>query len=300
MIAPRTHQGVMKFEHLVQVKPGFGGFEEPYERARVVFLGIPLDLTSSYRTGMRLAPSRIREASMNLETYQLSMGLDVFERVGIADLGDVAIVPTDLNATGLRIERVVKKLCEDGKVPALLGGEHTITYFAAKAMGEPFLLQLDAHRDLREEYSGDRLCHATVARRVLDFLPAERLLQVGVRSCSKEEADFAREKRIETYTTEQLLQDPKGVLAGIRAKVGNARVYLSLDLDVLDPAFAPGVATPEPGGVSTLDVLKLARELGKLNLCGFDIVELAPPHDHETTAFAAARIIYELLAAIGG
>jgi len=285
-------------EHLIPVKPGFGGFEEPYERARVVFVGVPLDVTSSYRAGMRLAPSRIREASTNLETYQPSLGLDVFERVGIADLGDLVIVPTDLNATGSRIEGVVRKLREDGKVPVLLGGEHTITYFAVKAMGEVFLIQLDAHRDLREEYLGDRLCHATVARRVLDFLPEERLLQLGVRSCSKEEADFAREKKIESYTTEQLLEDLKGVLARVRAKVSDSRVYLSLDLDVLDPAFAPGVATPEPGGLSTLDVLKLARELGRLNLCGFDVVELAPPHDDGTTAFAAARIIYELLAVI--
>ena len=298
LIALKAHQKVM-FEYLTPAKPAFGDFKEPYERAKVVFVGIPLDLTSSYRVGMHLAPSRIREASVNLETYQLSMGLDVFERVSVADLGDLAVVPADLNATGLRIEEVVQRLREDGKVPALLGGEHTITYFAVKAIGEVFLLQLDAHRDLREEYSGNKLCHATIARRVLDFLPAERLLQIGVRSCSKEEADFTREKGIGGYTPEQLLEDPKRVLADIRAKVGDARVYLSLDLDVLDPAFAPGVATPEPGGVSTLDALKLTRELGKLNLCGFDVVELTPPHDDGTTAFAAARIIYELLAAMG-
>ena len=284
--------------HLICMRPGFGGFDEPYERARVVFMGVPLDITSSYRTGMRFAPARIREASMNLETYLMSAELDVFEQLGIADIGDLVLVSTDLNATGERIERAVRKLRDEGKVPALLGGEHTLTYFSSRVFENAFLVQLDAHRDLREEYMGDRLCHATVMRRVLDSLPSDRLLQVGIRSCSKEEAEFARSAGLHAYTTEWVLEDPQRVTSDVRKKVGNERVYLSIDLDVLDPAFAPGVATPEPGGLSTLDVIKLVRELGKLNICGFDVVELAAPHDDGKTAFAAAKIIYELLAAI--
>lgn len=294
----RFFEGELMIEHLMPVRPGFGGFDEPYERARVAFMGVPLDVTSSYRLGMRFAPGKIREASMNLETYLMSAGLDVFERLGIADVGDLEVVPTDLTTTGERIERAVKKLRDDGKVPALLGGEHTLTYFASKAFEGVFLVQLDAHRDLREEYSGDRLCHATVMRRVLDGLSPERLLQAGVRSCSREEAEFARSTRIRTYTAEQVLEDPNRVASEICQSVGDSRVYLSIDLDVLDPAFAPGVATPEPGGLSTLDVIKLVRELGKLNICAFDVVELAAPYDDGTAAFAAAKIIYELLAAM--
>jgi len=285
-------------EHMIPVRPGFGGFDEPYERALVVFMGVPLDVTSSYRTGMRFAPARIRDASMNLETYLMSAELDVFEQLGIADIGDLVLVPTDMNASGERIERVVRKLRDEGKVPALLGGEHTLTYFSSRALGEAFLVQLDAHRDLRDEYLGDKLCHATVMRRVLDFLPHERLLQVGVRSCSKEEAEFVGSTRIQAYTTEQVLDDLHGIASDVRKKVGDASVYLSIDLDVLDPAFAPGVATPEPGGLSTLDVIKLVRELGRLNIRAFDVVELAAPHDDGKTAFAAAKIIYELLAAM--
>ncbi|KUO41050.1 MAG: hypothetical protein AVW06_01805 [Hadesarchaea archaeon DG-33-1] len=290
----------MSIEHLTCIRPGFGGFDEPYKRAQVVFMGVPLDITSSYRTGMRFAPARIREASMNLETYLMSAELDVFEQLGIADIGDLVLVSTDLNATGERIERAVRKLRDEGKVPALLGGEHTLTYFSSRVFENAFLVQLDAHRDLREEYLGDRLCHATVMRRVLDSLPSDRLLQVGIRSCSKEEAEFARSAGLQAYMTERGLEDPQRVTSEVRKKVGNKRVYLSIDLDVLDPAFAPGVATPEPGGLSTLDVVKLVRELGKLNICGFDVVELAAPHDDGKTAFAAAKIIYELLAAISG
>jgi agmatinase len=283
-------------EHVTPVRPGFGGFDEPYKKAKVVFMGVPLDVTSSYRSGMKFAPARIREASMNIETYLMSAELDVFEEVGISDIGDIVLVPTDLRASGERIERVMKKLLSEDKVPAILGGEHTLTYFSSKMFRDIFLVQIDAHRDMRDEYMGDKLCHATVMRRVLDFLPSERLIQLGVRSCSKKEAEFAGSTKVQAYTTEQLLDDLRGVASEIRKKVSSASVYISLDIDVLDPAFAPGVSTPEPGGISTLDLLKLVRELGKMKIRAFDVVELAAPHDDGTTAFAAARVIYELLA----
>lgn len=285
-------------EWLTPVKPGFGGFDEPYERANVVFVGVPLDITSSYRSGYRFGPARIREASANLETYLMAAGLDVFERLDISDLGDLEVTPTDLKATGERILRTVQRIKGDEKMPVLLGGEHTLTYFAAQAFDDVFVVQLDAHRDLRDEYLGDKICHATVMRRVLDFLPPERLVQVGVRSCSKEEAEFAREAKILAYSSEQVIDDASRIIAEVRKLVGKARVYLTIDLDVLDPAFAPGVATPEPGGPSTVEISRLVRELGKLNICAFDVVELVPPHDDDTAAFAAAKIIYELLAAI--
>ncbi len=283
---------------MTPVRPGFGGFDEPYERAKVVFAGIPLDITSSYRSGCRFGPARIREASANLETYVTSAGLDVFEKLSISDLGDLMITTTDLETTGERISALVKRVNDDGKIPALLGGEHTLTYFSLQALDDVTVIQLDAHRDLRDEYLGDRLCHATVMRRVLDRLPAERLLQVGVRSCSKEEAEFADSIELKTYTSEEVLKDPAEVAAELKEQVGGSPVYLTVDLDVLDPAFAPGVSTPEPGGLSTLDLLKLVRELGKLKILAFDVVELTPPHDNGTTAFAAAKIIYELLAAM--
>jgi agmatinase len=276
----------------VSVKPGFGGLEGSYEEARVVFLGIPLDSTSSYRSGSRFAPSRIREASLNLETHLMSLGVELAERGGIADLGDL-LLSSDLAEDGRRVEEAVGGILEDGKLPALLGGEHTLTLFSLAAFGDVYLLQLDAHRDLREEYLGSRINHATVMRRVLDRVGPERLIQLGVRSCSSEEAEFG--KGIRFYTTEQLLEEGESVLREVRREVGSSPVYLTLDLDVLDPAFAPAVSTPEPGGLSTLDLLRILRGLRGLNLKGFDVVEVVPPFDTGITAFAAARAIYELL-----
>ncbi|MEM2874477.1 MAG: agmatinase [Candidatus Hadarchaeales archaeon] len=288
----------MDFDHVVPVKPGFGGFDEPYESAEVVFVGTPLDVTSSYRSGSRFAPAKIREASANLETYLPFLKLDVFERLHISDIGDILVVPTDLTVTEERIVRVLRKILSSEKIPAVLGGEHTITYFCMKAVGDSFMLQLDAHRDLREEYMGDRLCHASVMRRILDFLPPERLIQVGIRSCSKEEDEAFRGDYPKVYTSEEVLTDPQAVAKEIEKEIGDSPLYLSLDLDVLDPACAPGVATPEPGGISSTDLFRMLRRLGKMNLRAFDIVELTPPHDNGITAFAAARAAYEILGAI--
>jgi len=289
----------MTYEDLIKIRPGFGGFDLPYEKADVVFLGAPVDLTSSYRPGYRFAPTKIREASLNLETYIMSVGVDVFEKLNVTDVGDIIVTPADLEQTGKRITRAVEQILKDGKTPVVLGGEHTVSYFAIKPVEDAFVIHLDAHRDLREEYLGDKLCHASVMRRVLDERPGNKLIQIGVRSCSKDEIDFATETSVIAYSTDQIIGSPNQIMADVKKLVGNSKVYLSIDLDVLDPAFAPGVSTPEPGGLSTVELMRILREIGKLNLVAFDVVELVPPHDDGTTAFVAARIIYELLAVMG-
>lgn len=286
-------------EDIVKTGRGFGAFDLPYDRADVVFLGVPLDMTSSYRSGYKTAPSRIRDASVHLETYLPSLGLDVFEKLNITDVGDVVVVPGDMTATGERITRTVGKILGNGKIPFLLGGEHTVTYFSLMAFQDVFVVHLDAHSDLRNEYMGDPVCHATVLRRALDKMSADRLVQVGIRSCSKEEAEFAKEAGVKSYSSEDFMDDPKGVAEGVIKAADGRKVYMTIDLDILDPAFAPGVATPEPGGPSSAEVLRLVRNLGeRLDLVGCDIVELVPPYDNETTAFAAARIAYEVLGTI--
>ncbi|MFN4132828.1 MAG: agmatinase [Candidatus Hadarchaeales archaeon] len=283
-------------EWITPVKPGFGGFDFPYEKADVVFIGAPLDLTSSHRSGYRFAPAKIREASANLETYIPSAAVDVFVKHNISDLGDLIFTPTDIIESGRRITEVVRKVVEDGKIPVLLGGEHTITYFSVNAFPEVFVVQLDAHADLREEYLGDRICHATVMRRILDKTAPEKIAQLGIRSWSGEEAEFLKKTKHFFITTEALLERKNEAVEQLKRVVGDAPTYLTVDLDVLDPAFAPGVATPEPGGLSTADLLMIIREIAKLNIVGCDVVELTPPHDNGTTAFVAARIAYEMLA----
>ncbi len=278
----------------LSVKPGFGGLEGTYEEAKVVFLGIPLDSTSSYRSGARFGPSRIREASLNLETHLMSLGVELAEKGGIADLGDL-LLSSELQEDGKRIKEAVEELVEEGKIPALLGGEHTLTLFSLQAFGDVYVLQLDAHRDLREEYLGSRINHATVMRRVLDHLSPKKLIQLGVRSSSSEEAEFGKREGIRYYTSERLMEGGREVLEEVREEVGSSPVYLTLDMDILDPAFAPAVSTPEPGGLTTIDLLRILRGLKGLDIRGFDVVEVVPPFDSGQTAFAAARAIYELL-----
>ncbi len=276
------------------VEPGFGGMQGAYERAKVVFVGIPMDCTSSYRSGARFGPSRIREASINMETYLPSLDVDVYETVNISDLGDL-VLSSDLTKDGMSVTETVKKLIGDGKIPGLLGGEHTLTCFALRAFDDVYVLHFDAHRDLRDEYLGSRVNHATVMRRVLDRMKPEKLIQLGIRSSSKEEAEFAREKGIRTYTTEEILRSGTEIMKEVRRVVGSSPVYLTIDIDVLDPAFAPAVSTPEPGGLSTVDLLKLIRATGGLEIKGFDVVEVTPPFDSGNTAFAASKVIYEIL-----
>lgn len=284
---------------IIKVSPGFGGFDFPYDRADVVFVGIPLDITSSYRSGYRFAPAKIREASANLETFIPSVGVDVFEVLNISDLGDLVITSTDIEETGKRIETVVRKIKEDGKIPFLLGGEHTLTVFSTKPFDDVFVIQLDAHRDLRDEYLGDRVCHATVMRRILDRLPYDRVIQLGVRSWSKEEDEWLTNRPIRGYTTEDITKDFERTMREIETLVGDGIVYLTIDLDVLDPSFAPAVATPEPGGLSVIEILRIVRRLSRLKLAGVDVVELVPQYDNGNTAFVAARVIYEILAVLG-
>ena len=288
------------FPPVVRVSPGFGGFDFPYEGADVVFIGAPLDVSSSYRSGYRFAPARIREASANLETFVPSVGVDVFETLNITDIGDLVLVSTNIAEAGRRIAWAVDRVAADGKIPFILGGEHTVTVFSSGVFGDVFIVQLDAHRDLRDEYMGDRICHATVMRRILERVPPDRVVQLGVRSWSKDEEEWLRGKDIRTYTAEEVSADPSGVAREVGRIVGDGRVYLTIDLDVLDPAFAPAVGTPEPGGISMTDALKLLREIGRLNLAGADIVELVPQYDSGASAFAAARLVYETLAALAG
>lgn len=287
----------MKFKNICKPSKGFGAFDEPYDMAEIIFIGIPLKTTDFPNPGVANAPTEIREASLELETF-IMPGPDIFEALSVSDLGDLDLSQDSREARN-QITEVVREILGDGKVPALLGGEHTLSGFAVSVSDAPFVLYLDAHRDLRESYRGRKVSHGTVARRILDHVPPEKLIQVGVRSCSKSGEEFASKGRICTFTSEEIVEKPNEVVEDISNQVKDNPVYLSIDLDVLDPAFAPAVTTPEPGGASTLTLLKLLCELGKLNIQGFDLVEFDPSLEGgKRTGVTAARVIYELLGAL--
>ncbi|BDG61803.1 agmatinase [Caldinitratiruptor microaerophilus] len=275
----------------------FLGTSDDYASARVAIFGVPLDLTTSYRPGARFGPARLREASYGLEdwSYHQEAGLD---EVASCDLGDVALPIGQLEASLAAVGRVADRVVSDGKIPFMVGGEHlsTLPVLEAVARRHPdlALVHLDAHADLREEYLGNRLSHATVIRRCLEHVAPDRLYQFGIRSGTREEYEYAR-RHAHLW--------PHRVLEPLRAAVGDLRgrpVYVTLDLDVLDPAFAPGTGTPEPGGIDVRELLEALRVLGDLRVVGFDLVEAAPDLDPTgRTAVVGALIVREALLAFG-
>jgi agmatinase len=256
--------------------------------AEVVFLGVPFDGTSTGRVGSREAPNAIRAASYNLETYSDTAKADMAD-LRMIDYGNVIVCPGDTEETLRRVEETVKDI--KGKFPVIVGGEHIVTLPVVKALlrQHPKLtvLQFDAHLDLRDEYLGNKLSHVTVMRRLTEVLGKERIVQVGTHSFSADEKEFAKKNTV--------LKTPEN-LVNFSIK---GPVYLTIDMDVFDPSFAPGVSTPAPGGIAPLEFFDLVRKLGeKLDVVGFDVVETCPPHDSsDTTSLLAAKVIKDTLLA---
>ena len=257
--------------------------DRPLDEAQVAILGVPLERTVSFRGGPAQAPAAIRLASDSVESYSALFRADLVD-IGVCDLGDLDVhapLPTVLAA----LEGEIGKLLAAGKFPVVLGGEHTITLGAvrgvAAAVGEVQLLVLDAHSDLRDEYQGERICHATVLRRCREV--AERLVIVGARSF------FGGE------VAEPVFAD----LQEFAARLDRKRpLWLSLDLDALDPSLCPGVTNPEPGGLSYREAIEVFRVLRGFNVVGMDLVELAPPYDPSgVSAITAAKLVIEAVCA---
>ncbi|MCS7174031.1 MAG: agmatinase [Armatimonadetes bacterium] len=261
-------------------------------RPVAAILGVPYDGTQSYRRGAAQGPEAIRAASWSLETYSPVLHRDLEAHLAVADLGDLPVAGLDPSAMVEVVARTVASLDAD-TAPVLLGGDHTLTLGAVRALvaRHPDLrvVQFDAHADLREVYEGNRLSHASVMRRVWEVVGDGRIVQLGIRSGIQEEFEFAR-----AHCRWSL-----GALAlpdTVRHELQQVPVYLTLDLDVLDPAFAPGVGNPEPGGPSFQDLCGALRGLGRLRVVGLDVVELAPPLDPSgVSAVVAAKLLREVL-----
>jgi len=261
--------------------------------ARFVMIGVPLDCTGSFRRGTAYGPGKIREVSINIEEYSPFWDREL-KPEDFHDAGDMMLPPGNLVEWQARIERVTSSLLTEDKFPLFIGGEHLITYPIIKRFAQTFpdlaILHFDAHADLRDKYEGETLSHATVLRRVCETVSSQNLYQIGIRSGCREEFAFARENT-HLYLN-HILAPTKEVIT----LVGNRPVYITLDIDVVDPAFAPGTGTPEPGGCTALELLTAVCELVDLNVVGFDLVEVAPNHDlGERTALLAAKVIREFI-----
>ncbi len=272
----------------------FIGCDKSFEESDVVIFGAPFDGTCSYRPGSRFAPNKIRIDSYGLETYSPYLDRDL-EDYKIHDAGDIDLIFGNKYAVLDAIKEYASHIVNSNKKPLMIGGEHLVTLPVVTAMFEKHkdlvILHFDAHTDLRGDYMGEELSHATVIKQIWNFLGDDRIFQFGIRSGLKEEFAWA-EKDGHTFINKFGYDKLKDVVEKIKDKP----VYVTIDLDILDPSIFPGTGTPEPGGISFQDMLNILKTLEGLNIVGADVVELAPDYDPSGVSTAvAAKIMRELM-----
>jgi agmatinase len=260
-----------------------------------VIIGVPYDVTSTFRRGSALAPQAIRWASQSIETYSPVLRCDL-ETIPFVDHGDLAVATLGPEMMVDAVRRAVAAAGRD-LLPVLLGGEHTLTLGAVQALSGRYpdlaVMQLDAHTDLRDEYEGRRVSHATVMRRLIEHVAPDRIIALGIRAGMREEFVLAERYRVHS----PVFSVASEVWTWLQARP----VYVTIDIDVVDPSDAPGTGNPEPEGIGAGDLLGLARRLGDLRVVGIDLVEVAPPYDPSArTAVLAATVIRETLLAVLG
>src|SRR5437870_13263000 len=269
--------------------------------------GIPFDTATSYRTGPRFGPEAIRSASALMRPYNPALGVNVVEALSIVDYGDVPVSPGDVERTYGQVEEALAALVGRGVFPLALGGDHSVTLAELRVLasrhGPLALVQLDAHGDTWDEYFGQRFFHGTTFKRAVEegLVEPAASVQAGMRGSVYAAGDLhgARELGFTVLTSDELRAlTPEQYAEAVKEKVGERPVFVSFDVDFLDPAFAPGTGTPEIAGFSTAEAVGLLRALRGINLVGCDVVEVSPSYDGpgQQTALAAANVLWELLA----
>lgn len=274
---------------------GFMGTGESYEEAAAVLVGVPMDFTVSLRPGSRTGPQQIRTISYGIEEYSVYQNKSL-ANLNYYDAGDMVLPFGNVSGSLSRIEAVAERIFADNKLPIFLGGEHLISYPLIKACYQHYpnlsVIHFDAHADLRTDYEGEEESHATVMRKVAEMLGDRRIYQFGIRSGTKEEFEYAKQH------THMFVDEIFPSLRDAVLLLKNKPVYISLDIDVVDPAFAPGTGTPEPGGCTSKEILEAIRVMSSLNVVGMDIVEVSPLNDQtERTAILGAKLVREALLA---
>lgn len=278
---------------------GLTAAESLLSRARIAVIPAPFDQTTSYLPGTRFGPRAILEASRQVELYDEELDTEP-HRIGIATLSEIEVSPADLEADLRRLESAVAGVAAKGMIPLTLGGEHSLTIAPVAALRERFpglsVLQLDAHLDLRDSYQGTKLSHASVMRRIRELgVPT---VPVGIRSVSREEADYVHAEGLSIHLAREIRE--KGL--PVEAIVGELQnpVYVTIDLDAFDPAYCPGVGTPEPGGLTWDEGLRLLRAVcERRQIVGCDVVELCPIPGQPASDFFAAKLANKLIGYLG-
>jgi len=273
-------------------------------RLDVALIGVPYDGGTSYRPGPRFGPRHIREQSAIIRPYNPVLAVNPFEKLRVADYGDLSANPISIDDTYARITAGLKPVLDAGTIPMCVGGDHSILLPILRAIhavhGPVGLVQFDAHSDTWDQYWGMKYTHGTPVRRAIEegLLAEPYILQVGLRGqlYGAEDMDYGREHGIAVITCEEFHEHG---LAPVREKLkafGNRKTYFTLDIDVVDPAFAPGTGTPQVGGLSSAQILDLVRAMKGMNLVGCDLVEVSPEYDSAAiTSLLAANLLFEQL-----
>lgn len=276
----------------------FMGAAPVYDDCKLAIIGAPMDFTTSFRPGARYGPVEIRNVSEGLEEYSPDLDMDLAER-NFFDAGDVLLPLGNVTASLKRIGEAAGAVLKDGKKLLVLGGEHLVTLpvveQAVRLYPELVVLHFDAHADLRDHYLGEKFSHATVMRRVVELVGGNKVYQLGIRSGTREEFQWAKDN------THLFPYEVLGPLEEIKQQIKGLPVYVTLDIDVVDPAYAPGTGTPEPGGCSAREILKALHSLAGLNVVAMDVVEVCPVLDSsQITAILAAKLVREAILLFSG
>jgi len=275
----------------------------------VAVIGVPFDTGATYRVGARFGPAAIREASALLRTYNPALAISVYDYVSAVDFGDLPVAPGFIEDSYERIVAALSPVVRAGVLPILLGGDHSVTLAHLRAItaqhGPVALVQFDSHGDLWDEYWGHRYTHGTPFRRAVEegLLDVGRSSQVGLRGSlyGPDDLSVGQDFGFQVFPMDEVrrLGLPR-VLDAVRGRAGHGPVFLTFDIDFIDPAYAPGTGTPEVGGPTTAEALQCVRSLAGLDFVGFDVVEVLPTYDGpgQITALAAANVAFEMLSLI--
>ncbi|MEM6974435.1 MAG: agmatinase [Pseudomonadota bacterium] len=269
------------------------------------FLGVPIDIGTSHRPGTRFGPRQIRAESAMIRPYNMATGAAPFERLQVADIGDVAINTFNLPDSVARIERAVAGVLAHGAIPLTIGGDHTLSLPCLRAVaakhGPVALVHVDAHADINDHMFGEALAHGTPFRRAIEegLIDGPRSIQIGLRGTGygPDDFDWVKQFGFRVVPAEACWHRSLApLMEETQARLGQGPVYLTFDIDSLDPGFAPGTGTVEMGGLTTVQALEIVRGLAGTNLIGCDLVEVSPPYDPSgNTALIASNLLYEML-----
>ncbi|CAM2172017.1 Guanidinobutyrase [Paraburkholderia sacchari] len=274
------------------------------------FVGVPLDIGTSNRSGARFGPRQIRSESVLLRPYNMATRAAPFDSLQVADIGDVATNPYDLKDSIRLIEAAYDEIVANGCRPITLGGDHTIAWPILRSLhkkyGKVAVVHVDAHADVNDTMFGEKIAHGTPFRRAVEdgLLQCDKVTQIGLRGTGyhADDFDWCRKQGFTVVQAEACWNKSLApLMEEVRARVGDTPVYLSFDIDGLDPSFAPGTGTPEIGGLTVQQGLEIIRGMKGLNIVGADLVEVSPPYDQAgTTALVGANLAFEMLCVMPG